>query len=149
MKTHFRRFSSRKGLSLAEVLVSCLIVLIGISAILSSFLSGRLLSTGAKHWTQAMNVAQARIEYLKSLRYADLSSMPTISTETDVALDERDGGISVRCTRVTVLSPEESGITIGVAVVWNEKAVGAGSIPWSYQLRTWVSHPGAPIVGGG
>jgi len=144
MTRHFRRFRSRKGLCLAEVLVSCLIGLIGISAILASFLSGRLASTGAKHWTQAMNVARSRIEYLESLRYADLSAMPGLTTELNVPLDERDAGISIECARTTALTQESDGITISILVCWNEKTAGAGLIPWTYTLKTWVSSTGPP-----
>lgn len=144
MTHHFRRFRSRKGLCLPEILVSCLIGLIGIGAILGSFLSGRLASTGAKHWSQAMNVARSRMEYLESLRYADLSAMPSLTTETNVPLDERDAGISIKCVRTTCLVPESDGITITVLVCWNEKTAGAGLIPWTYTLKTWVGSTGPP-----
>jgi len=129
---------------LPEILVSCLIALIGIAAILSSFLTGRLGSTGAKHWTQAMNLTRSRIEYLKSIRYADLSIMPSVTTETDLALDDRGDGNAVRCTRLTALTQEDDGITIAVLVQWNEKTAGEGFTAWTYNLRTWVAFPGRP-----
>lgn len=141
-------FRQEKGLCLAEILVSCLIAVAGLTCILNSFLTGRLASTGAKHWTQAMNLTSARIEYLKSLRYADLSSMPTVVTEPSVPLDERDGGTSVTCTRMTSLTKENDGIAINVLVLWNEKAAEAGFVPWTFNLRTWVASPAAPGVGG-
>jgi Tfp pilus assembly protein PilV len=146
MRRHFRRLRSRKGLCLPEILVSCLIGLIGIGAILGSFLSGRLASTGAKHWTQAMNVARSRMEYLKSMRYADLSAMPSVTTEPSVPLDERDAGNSIECVRTTALTPDDTGggITITVLVCWSEKTAGAGLTPWTYTLKTWVSATGPP-----
>lgn len=147
MKSLRKRLRGKKGLSLPEILVSCLVGLIGISAILSSFLSGRLSSNAAKHHTQAMNLARARMEYLKSLRYSDLSSMPAVSMEAGLPLDERDGGNAVACTRHTILNSQPDGVTIGVMISWKEKAIG-GFKPWYYQLRTWVSSPGQPIITG-
>jgi Tfp pilus assembly protein PilV len=150
MTPKFRKFlHSRHGLSLPEVLVTCFITVTGLSALLSSFLGGRLASTGAKHWTQAMNLARARIENLKSLPYADLSSMPSATSETGMPLDERDGGGSVRCSRITTLTQQDDGIDITVMVTWDEKEAGAGFVPWIYQLKTWVGFPGSPSGGGG
>ena len=147
MRSLRKRLRGERGLSLPEILVSCLVGLIGISAILSSFLSGRLSSNAAKHHTQAMNLARARMEYLKSLPYADLSSMPAVTMEANLSLDERDGGNSVPCTRHTILNAEQDGVTIGVMISWKEKAIG-GFRPWYYQLRTWVSSPGRPVIVG-
>jgi len=149
MKGLRKKFRRQKGFSLPEILVSCMIGLIGICAILGSFLSGRLSSTGARHYTQAMNLTRARIEYLKSLRYADLSSRAGVAIESNLPLDERDRGTSIPCTRFTTVRPEEGGITIAVMVSWNEKAIGAGSTPWTYQVRTWVAFPGPPVMAGG
>jgi Tfp pilus assembly protein PilV len=139
----------KRAICLPEVLVSCLIALIGISALLGSFLNGRLLSTGAMHRTQAMNLARARVEYLKSISYTALSAMPAIYVEPNLALDERDDGGCVKATRFTTLTPEQDGISIAVLLAWNEKAAGAGSKQWTYQLRTWVGFPGRPTVAGG
>lgn len=141
------RFRLRMGLCLPEVLISCLIALAGIMCILSSFLSGRLASTGAKHWTQAMNLAAARIERLKSIRYADLSLMPAVTTEANVSLDDRGDGNAVQCTRLTSLTQQDGGIAITVLVTWSEKAAGSGFVPWVYDLRAWVSSPAAPAGG--
>lgn len=120
-----------------------------VSGALGTLLNGRLSSTGAKHWTQAMNLAKARIEYLKSIRYADLSAMPGATVEASLHLDERDAAAFVSCTRTTTLQPEDNGITITVAISWEEKAAGAGLLPWSYDLTTWVGFPGSPSQAGG
>jgi len=135
---------AEKGLSLPEILVACFISLVAIGAILSAFLSGRLASTGAKHWTQARNLAQARIEQLKSLDYNDLAALPATATETGLVLDDRGGGTGVQCTRTTGLTQEDNGMTIAVTISWNEKTAGSGSAPWTYDLKTWVAYPGRP-----
>jgi Tfp pilus assembly protein PilV len=144
MRCFRKKRRSQKGLCLPEILVSCLIVLVGIAAILSSFLSGRLASTGAKHWTQATNLARARLEYLKSIRFADLSSMPSVTTEANLALDDRGEGDGTLCTRTTTLTQESNGITIAVTIAWNEKTAGEGFTAWTYDLKTWVAFPGRP-----
>ncbi len=138
----------QKGLCLAEVLVSCLIAIAGIVAVLSSFLSGQLASSGAKHWTQADNLARARIEYLKSITYSELSALPGVAVESNIPLDDRGGGTGIQCTRMTSLTQEDDGISITVLVSWNEKTAG-GFTPWSFQLRTWVAFPGRPGMAGG
>jgi Tfp pilus assembly protein PilV len=143
-----RKLRGPKGFCMAEVLISCLIAVTGIAAVLSSFLSGRLVSTSAKHWTQAANLARARIEQMKSLSYADLSSSPSASIEPDVVLDDRGNGIGVRCTRITTLTQQDDGITIAATITWKEKAAGSGFVTWNYQLRTWVNSPAAPAMGG-
>jgi Tfp pilus assembly protein PilV len=134
----------QKGLCLPEILVSCLIALMGIVAILSAFLGGRLASTGAKHWTQATNLARARIEDLKSLRYVDVAAMPSVTVESDLALDDRGDGRKVHCSRTTTLTQEADGITISVLVAWNEKTAGQGFTAWTYDLKTWIGFPGTP-----
>jgi len=145
MTPRFKRGShAQKGLCLPEVMVCCAIALIGIAVTLSSFLSGRFASTGAKHWTQAMNLARARVEYLKSLRYAELAALPPLTTEPNLLLDGRTGVNSIYCTRVTTLTPEQDGITISVLVYWSERTVGSGPVPLTYRLRTWVAFPGPP-----
>jgi Tfp pilus assembly protein PilV len=144
MQKRAARLQEAKGLSLPEVLVACLITAAGILSILTTLLSSRIASTGAKHWTQAMNLASARIEQFKSFRYADLQAMPSQTTESAIPLDDRGGGGAVQCTRLTYLTQESAGIAITVLVTWTEKAAGSGSVPWVYDLRTWVAFPGAP-----
>ncbi len=143
MKSLRKRLRGKKGFSLPEILVSCVIGLIGISAILSSFLGGRLSSAAAQHHTQAMNVARARMEYMKSLTYSDLTALPAVTAEPELSLDQRGDGIALPCMRYTIVNAEQGGITIGVMVTWNEKVMG-GSTPLNFQLRTWVCHPGQP-----
>jgi Tfp pilus assembly protein PilV len=134
----------QSGLSLAEVLVSSVIALIGIGALLSAFLTGRFAAEGSKHWTEAMNVASARVEHLKSLPYRDLSSMPAVTTEGGLVLDQAPNGNFVPCDRVTTLTREDEGITIAVEVSWRERRAksGSGSALLAFDLRTWVTQPG-------
>jgi len=149
MIAYFRsRLVAQKGLTLVEILVCSLISLIVLGGILSCFLTGRFATAGARHRTQAMNVARARIEFLKSRPYAELASMDEVTTETDVLLDQGYQGNPLPCTRRTTLTPDENGITIAVVVSWNERTAGTGSAAGTYELTTWVSSPGAPPGGG-
>lgn len=139
-----KRLVPQKGLTLAEVLVSSLISVIVVGGILSCFLTGRFASAGAKHRTQAMNLARARIEFLKSRPYAELTSMAEVTTETGLLLDGEHEGNSLPCTRNTTLTPDQNGITISVVIAWIERTAGAGVTPSTYELTTWVSSPGPP-----
>ncbi len=139
-----RRMHLQKGLSLPEVLVSSLIALIGIGALLSTFLTGRFVNTAAQHYNQAMSLARARAEYLKSLLYRDLSALPSPTTEAGLPLDPRDNGNFIPCDRLTTLQPEDNGMTIEVVVSWNERAAGSGSRSCSFALKTWVVSPRKP-----
>ena len=143
-----RKLRGAKGFCMAELLVSCLIAVAGIAAVLSSFLSGRLVSTGAKHWTQAANMARARIEQMRSLSYTALSSAPSASIEPNLVLDDRGNGVGALCTRITTLTQQDDGITIAATITWREKTAGAGFVTWNYQLRTWVNSPARPAMGG-
>jgi len=63
---HFRRkFPGQEGFWAPETRVSCFRRLIASGAVLSFSFSGTAASTGVKDGTQAMNVARARVEYLK------------------------------------------------------------------------------------
>lgn len=141
MRHLLRNTRSQKGMSLPEVLMSCLISTITIGAILSCFINGRLASAGAQHFTQAVNVARSRMEYLKSLPYAELSTLPSTATESNLALDDNGEGGFLPCNRTTILTQEGTGINVDVVVSWNERSAGAGSTPWAHQLKTWVARP--------
>jgi Tfp pilus assembly protein PilV len=139
-----RKQKGRKGLCLPEILVSCLIALVAIGAILSTFLSGRMASHSAKNYTQARNLARQRMEQLQSLYYSELTNMTGSTLESDLVLDDRGGGLGTQCTRVTTITQAGSGISLAVTIIWNQKTAGSGFTPWSYDLRTWVAYPGIP-----
>ena len=62
-----RRTRATAGFTLAEVLVSSLIIAFLLVSLLASFIAGRYVTQVAKHRAQATNVLSARIEYLKGL----------------------------------------------------------------------------------
>jgi hypothetical protein len=89
-----------------------------------------------------MNVARAHMEYLKSLRYAELSSMAAVTTERDLVLDQSPDGNFLPCDRTTNLTMEQNGITIDVVISWRQRSAGASSRLCRYDLKTWVGYPG-------
>ena len=141
-----RRRCLEKGLSLPEVLVASLIALIGLGALLSTFMTGRFINTAAQHYNQAMSLARARAERLKSLLYRDLSALPSPTTEAGLPLDPRDSGNFIPCSRITDLQEDAdgSGMAIEVKVVWEERSAGSGQRTCTYNLKTWVCSPKKP-----
>ena len=135
---------NRKGLCLPEILVSCLIGLIALGAILTTFLSGRFASNGAKNYTQARNLARQRMEQLQSLTYSELTNMTGSTLESGLVLDDRGLGVGTQCTRVTTITQAGNGISLVITILWNQKSPGSTITPWSYDLRTWVAYPGRP-----
>jgi len=136
-----RKARLQKGISLPEVLLSCLIGTITIGAILTSSVNGRLASASAQHLTQAVNVARSRMEYLKSLPYAELSTLPSTATESNLPLDGNGESGFLPCNRTTILTQEGTGINVDVVVSWNERTAGSASKLWTHQLKTWVGRP--------
>ena len=143
-----RKRRSQKGLSLPEVLIASIIALVGMGSLLTTYTTGRFVNTAAQHYNQAMSLARARAEYLKSMLYRDLAAMPLspdVTTESGLALDFRvDSGNFVPCTRITELIQETDGIEITVKVTWQERSAGSGSRTLTYQVKTWVCAPGKP-----
>lgn len=139
-----QRSKNVKGLCLPEILVSCLIGLIALGAILSTFLSGRMASHVAKNYTQARNLARQRMEQLQSLYYKELTNMLGASVEPGLVLDDRGSGVGTQCSRVTTVSQAGDALDLTVTVFWNQKTVGSAVSPWSYDLRTRVFYPGIP-----
>ena len=125
-----------------ELLAASLIAMLGVGALLSTFLTGRFATAHALHRTQAMNLARARMEYLKSLYFTDLSSMDDVMTEGDLILDQSPEGNFLPCDRTTILTREPNGITIDVVISWRQRSAGASSKSYRYDLKTWVGYPG-------
>lgn len=129
------------GMLLPEVLLSSAIGLIAIAAILTAFVSWRFAAQNVQHWTQAANVARTRLECLKSLQYTSLSTMPAVTPEYGLVLDQAPNGNFIACDRTTVLEEEGEGITVVVAVSWQERTASSTSRRQSYDFKTWVGSP--------
>lgn len=110
-----------KGYSIVEVLVAILILIIGILGILSYFFFSQTNLNLERHRRTALQIAQSRIEYLRTVSYNNL--MDYIENGTNVNIDEIVG------KRITIIEdvndPEDGDILsdykkITVKVVWFE-----------------------------
>lgn len=110
-----------KGYSIVEVLVAILILIIGILGILSYFFFSQTNLNLERHRRTALQIAQSRIEYLRTVSYNNL--MNYIENGTNVNIDEIVG------KRITIIEdvndPEDGDILsdykkITVKVVWFE-----------------------------
>ena len=65
---------NRDGFTLAEVVISILLLSLTISVMLTSFVMGRYSTAHARYHTQAMNLVQAKAEELAAGKYIEVQS---------------------------------------------------------------------------
>jgi type II secretory pathway pseudopilin PulG len=136
-----RRKRSTAGFTLAEVIVSTLIVAFLMIALLTSFIMGRYVTQVAKHRAQATNALRARIEYLKGLGYDAVNAMEPVTVEGDVPIDPVHGGSAVLSgTRTTTIADADGDDVLEVLVEmrWTERHYGQ-AITVSEQLQTLIA----------
>lgn len=135
-----RRRRSAAGFTLAEVLVSSLIIAFLLVSLLASFIAGRYVTQVAKHRAQATNVLSARIEYLKGLGYDAVNLMEPVIVESNVPLDTVGTGAQITGTRTTTISDVDADdvLEIEVTFQWTERHMGA-PVTVAEQLRTLLA----------
>jgi len=135
-----RRTRATAGFTLAEVLVSSLIIAFLLVSLLASFIAGRYVTQVAKHRAQATNVLSARIEYLKGLGYDAVNIMDPLIVETDVPLDAVSSGAQLAGTRTTRITDTDADdvLEIEVSFQWVERHMGAPATV-TEELRTLLA----------
>ena len=135
-----RRTRTNDGFTLAEVLVSSLIIAFLLVSLLASFIAGRYVTQVAKHRAQATNVLSARIEYLKGLGYSAVNLMDPVVVESGVPLDAVGSGAQIAGTRTTTISDIDADdvLEIEVTFQWTERHMGA-PVTVSEELRTLMA----------
>ncbi|MCM8804802.1 MAG: prepilin-type N-terminal cleavage/methylation domain-containing protein [Candidatus Omnitrophica bacterium] len=126
-----------KGFSLIEVIISILIIIIGIFGTLSYFFYSQTNLNLERHRRTALQIAQSRIEFLRTVSYNNL--MNYVENGTNVNIDEIQG------KRVTIIEdvndPEDPDPSIDykritVKVMWfenkrnNEVSLKTIIAPW-------------------
>jgi Tfp pilus assembly protein PilV len=109
---------SERGTTLLEVMASVMLFMIGIAAILSVILQSMSMAKRGEYAYTAYNMAKSRLETLKSMSFADLSS----AAETDTRLDN-DGVPDVdgdfrRSTAVTTSYTGDSNLASATVTVY-------------------------------
>ena len=101
-----RRTRATAGFTLAEVLVSSLIIAFLLVSLLASFIAGRYVTQVAKHRAQATNVLSARIEYLKGLGdELALNSGPFVS---QMNVSKNNDSVSIELVLQKTVQPFDS-----------------------------------------
>ena len=113
-----RMYTSNKGATLVEVLVSALILTLAVSGILFIFVQTLDMSKRVDHEYTAINLAKARMERATAtIESSGFDSLPTL-IETDVVIDESGGsdpeGEYKRSTTVTVLGANRTEFEVEV-----------------------------------
>jgi len=129
------------GFTLAEVMVSSLIVAFLLVSLLASFVMGRYVTQVAKHRAQATNALRARIEYLKGLGYDAVNLMNPVTTETNVPIDSvRNGAAVLAGTRTTTITDADADdvLEICVRLEWQERHMGQ-TVAAIEELRTLLA----------
>lgn len=117
-----RLFTSTRGLSLIEVVVSLLIISLSLIAITPLFRQGTRVETTYEAADTALSIAQKKMESLRSTDYTSLSSQPATA----------DATFPSYTVEVTVTQPESLLKAITVTVRWTSK----DGIAQNYQLAT-------------
>ncbi|MCM8785456.1 MAG: prepilin-type N-terminal cleavage/methylation domain-containing protein [Candidatus Omnitrophica bacterium] len=110
-----------KGFSLIEIIVSILIILIGVFGTLTYFFYSQINLNLERHKRTALQIAQSRIEFLKTVNYNNLENY--IENGTNVNIDEITGK---RITLIENIIDTEDGDNvpdykkITVKVIWHE-----------------------------
>ena len=68
-------FQNERGMSLIEVLVAVLILGLALVPLMSTFASGSLFATRARHEVKALNLAQSKLEEIKNLPASSVASV--------------------------------------------------------------------------
>lgn len=68
------KFRRKNGMTLVETLLSIFILGIGLSAVLTTFVVGKMSVARAKHRIEVRNILRARMETLKNTTYKDIVS---------------------------------------------------------------------------
>ncbi len=122
----------KKGFTLLELLVSSLILAIGVIGLAAIFPAAMRSTLLTRQNTQAIEICQATIEYLRSLPItADELEEGTHGPDT---IDTK----FVRTYSVTNDHPATNMKLIEVTVTWQQQG-GAGGIEHSQSMKTYIS----------
>lgn len=155
-----KRKNRKRGLTLVEAIVSVLILGITVGAMLGVFMIGRYSVTKGKDYIEAMNLARARMEWIKAQNYADLNrgtasvtaAYPYLASTESVTIDvgrdidndgifDNDGDelIGTRITQVEPIGSPEEYLKVTVTVSWTERLLGGSGWQASKSLITFIS----------
>ena len=117
------------GFSLIEVMVALLLLLIGISGILTIQLSSMKASAYSRHATEAIILAEDKMEELMTI------SAATIADGNDTVDSQGVDDVAGFYERSWVVEPTGPLNTITVQVSWDEKGTEPHSISFATQRR--------------
>lgn len=129
----FQRLKGKKGITLVEMVISALLLAIALGAMLGCFVIGRISAGKARNRIQAMNLARARMEWVKVQDYTylrDLSPNPFVEPDVDAGLID-----DTRSTRVVV--DADDNLIVTVTIAWQDP-IWRGTKGVSEELVTLI-----------
>ena len=130
MKLKIRRSTSEKGISLAEILISLVILLPALLITISILTSAQYLSHQSRERLLALNAARTTLETIKD---TPLQSVPGISTAGFVPVGLRNGIITITTNPANLAAAQVA--TVTVTVSWS----GTRNFQRSLQVTTMRS----------
>lgn len=130
----FQRLQDKRGITLVEAVISVLILAMALGAMLGCFVIGRISAVKARNRIQVMNLARARMEWVKAQDYTalrNLSPNPFVETDVDAGLID-----DTRSTKIVVDSNDNLIVTVTIA--WQDPIWG-GTKEVSEELVTLIS----------
>ncbi len=112
-RIYFVRENSLRGFSLLEVIVAMLVLSLIAAGMFGMFVGGRGFVIRAGHKTEAINLAQDKIEEFKSMIFGDINPTGSPDAETEFS-----GGISAE--RSWTVGNIAEGKKVTVTVGWTE-----------------------------
>lgn len=121
-----------KGFTLLEVLITLIILTVGIIALVWAFSTGIYAASDVENVDLALNIAQAKIEYIfQNLKGTDITTLNMETYESDNSgadSDFSDFTVSVNLTDQN--HPNQDQLKVDVTVAWDTKG-GQASVTLS------------------
>lgn len=134
----FIKFKS-KGLTLTEVIFAVFILVVALSAILTTFVVGKMSVSRARHKIEARNLLGAKMEQLKNTSYENIISSAPVTITLDKGPDITEGTADDLLAEQSVWVLDKNGYKeIIVKLSWNEIGWG-GSIAAYEKLVTFIN----------
>jgi len=101
----------KRAFTLAEILITLVIITLGMTALLMVFSLATATSRGVEERETAVNIATAKMEQLRNTTYANLAA----STEDSSAIISSISGYTVAVTTTKPANPAEVNVTVSWA----------------------------------
>lgn len=136
----FIKFRRKNGMTFVETLLSIFILGVGLSAVLTTFVVGKMSIARAKHRIEARNILRAKMETLKNTAYKDIVSSGPDNVIIDAGPDLAEGTSDDLTGSETIAVIDKTGYKqVTLTLSWSElgwgsdKTVGEEVVTYIYK----------------